>query len=539
VWVLITVTLAAWLLAVAQPDGTGSLESLLADAHRAQDKSDYRAAARAYEKAVAIRPDVAELWSNLGLMRYESHEYPQAEKAFRRALGMNTLLFVPNLFLGLDLLQLKRAREAVGYLLAAEKSSPQDAQVLLGLGRAFHVLSEPARSKEWYQRAADLAPRNGDAWFGLGVAYLDLAESASTKLTVAFPHSAYVMELTANALAEQGRLTEAIQRYRILLASDQQPPRCTRTAYGFALLRHGDRAQAEEQFDRDLDSCPVAKLGKARLLSAGNDPDQAVIAFLAESQRALPGLGKSTEQELQQFASDAFFSGDFKSAATAAERLQEQYPAHAAGWYWAVRAYQQLGAAALARAGEVEPDSPRIHALLGDVYQQRKMFREAENEYSRLLMLDPNSIAGLAGLATAYLHDGHFEEAQATARKALARDSQDSEINLLMGEILVARHEYAQAEPYLEHSLHARPDLLPRAHALLGRVYARTGRSKEAINELNQGVASDEDGSVYYQLARVYQSLGETKAAAAAFEKSQQIRGRRDALAEETLSPEQ
>jgi len=152
-----------------------------------------------------------------------------------------------------------------------------------------------------------------------------------------------------------------------------------------------------------------------------------------------------------------------------------------------------------------------------------------------MLALEPDNVAGLAGLTAAYLHDGHFEQARASAEKALARDPEDSEFNLLMGEVLVAQHDYAGAERYLKKSLHARPDLLPRAHALLGRVYARTGRSKEAITELTQGVASDEDGSVYYQLARCYQKSGDAKAAAAAFQKSDQIRAKRNALAEEPL----
>jgi predicted Zn-dependent protease len=70
---------------------------------------------------------------------------------------------------------------------------------------------------------------------------------------------------------------------------------------------------------------------------------------------------------------------------------------------------------------------------------------------------------------------------------------------------------------------------------LLGQVYARTGRPKEAIKELTQGLASDEDGSVHYQLARLYQEAGDASAAAAAFEKSKQIRARHDALAELAL----
>ena len=106
-----------------------------------------------------------------------------------------------------------------------------------------------------------------------------------------------------------------------------------------------------------------------------------------------------------------------------------------------------------------------------------------------------------------------------------------------MGEILVAQREYADAEPYLEHSLHARPDLLPRVHALLGEVFARTGRSKEALQELTQGLASDEDGSVHYQLARLYKEAGDLKAADAAFEKSKQIRANHDELARRALMP--
>jgi predicted Zn-dependent protease len=124
-----------------------------------------------------------------------------------------------------------------------------------------------------------------------------------------------------------------------------------------------------------------------------------------------------------------------------------------------------------------------------------------------------------------------------TAKKALARDPADSDINLLMGEILVGQHAYLDAEPYLERSLDARPDVLPRVHALLGRVLAATGRPKEAIQELDQGLASDDDGSVHFQLARLYQQAGDAKAAAAALEKSKQIQARHDALAQQELMP--
>jgi tetratricopeptide (TPR) repeat protein len=258
----------------------------------------------------------------------------------------------------------------------------------------------------------------------------------------------------------------------------------------------------------------------------------------SDSKAALPPPGNTTKQDLRQFASDAFFRDDFKAAALASDQLREKFPNYAEGWYWAVRAYQKLGAAALGHAGEVEPESPRIHALLGDAYQQRKMFREAQNEYSKMLVLAPDSLAALAGLANAYFADGQLALAADTAQKAVGRDPADAEINLLLGEILVAEHKYAESESYLKQSLHARADLIPRVHALLGRVFARTGRSQDAIHELTQGLASDEDGSLHYQLARLYQESGNTKAAVAEFEKSRQIRAKRGVL-DEAMAPVQ
>jgi predicted Zn-dependent protease len=113
----------------------------------------------------------------------------------------------------------------------------------------------------------------------------------------------------------------------------------------------------------------------------------------------------------------------------------------------------------------------------------------------------------------------------------------DGEINLLMGEILVAELKYPDAEPFLKRGLPSRPDLQPRVHALLGRVYAALGREKEAIEELRQGVASDEDGGIYYQFARLYHKAGDAKAANAPIERSRQIKARHDDLARRTLLP--
>ena len=48
-----------------------------------------------------------------------------------------------------------------------------------------------------------------------------------------------------------------------------------------------------------------------------------------------------------------------------------------------------------------------------------------------------------------------------------------------MAEALIDQHDYAEAEPYLKKSLNAKPQMLPRIHALIGKAYAETGRTRK------------------------------------------------------------
>ena len=111
-------------LAVRQPDRDARFESLLAEAHNAQARSDFRGAAASYRQAVAIRPDIAELWSNLGLMQHQSGDYPRRRKrsgrhcveprAVRSQPVSRSRSYATN-----------RPREATAYLLEAGKLNPK------------------------------------------------------------------------------------------------------------------------------------------------------------------------------------------------------------------------------------------------------------------------------------------------------------------------------------------------------------------------------------------------------------------------------
>jgi tetratricopeptide (TPR) repeat protein len=593
---LLVLLLAAPLLGQQEHDTT--LESLLETAHQAQSSSDYTTAANAYKQAVKMRPDVPELWANLGLMEHETADYTGAIQSFQHAYRLKPSLYVPNLFLGIDFVHVGKAKEAIPFLLTAEKMNDADSQPHLALGRAYSSLQEFSLAAHEFTHVTQLDPKQSAAWFSLGIAYLDQVEADARKMADVGHDSSYAKALYAGSLATQARYVEAGDVYKGVLGTNPQPP-CVQGELGLVYLKQHDSASAAREFTA---SCSLALLGQARLqIDAGANADAlhllqqlwtrdegfletnlsrltdglsaersaGFIAFLAQQQTAdslsklltaaLQGMPFSSDQEsiagsrgnpekdyelghyrlcasqaesslntkdrsqLQLLAACSFLTGDYLLASHAAGALTQSPEA----LYWSIQANEKLAFQALERYEELEPHSARTHLLLGDIYVQRERYEDALVEYQKALDLSPDDPAALLGLASAYLRNGNTEKAIETGQLALKRSPDDPEINLLMGEALVAHHQFPNAEPFLKKGLNSKPQMLPHVHALLGRVYAESGQTQEALAELKAGLESDGDGSVHYQLARIYRQMGDTKDANAAIEAMKAIQQRR------------
>ena len=234
----------------------------------------------------------------------------------------------------------------------------------------------------------------------------------------------------------------------------------------------------------------------------------------------------ATSNKLLLLATCSYFTGDFERSSEASATLSDLAPDSTAGLYWSIKSNEKLALQALARYEELEPDSARSHILVGDIWRQRNAYTEALDEYRKAQLLNPSDQAAMLGISSAYLGNNDIEKTIETAHVALLKNADDPELNLIMAEALVAHHDYAEAEPYLNKSLKAKPQMLPHVHALLGRVYAEAGRNTDAIAQLKLGTESDSDGSVHYQLARLYRETGDSKSAAAALERMKAIQKR-------------
>jgi tetratricopeptide (TPR) repeat protein len=604
-----------------QQQPTSSFESLVASAQQAQAANDYAAAVNDYTQAVKIRADIPELWANLGLMDQEVGDLHGAIQSFLEAHRLNPSLYVPNLFLGIDYLRANQAKQAIPFLVKAEKSNKIDPQPPLELGRAYIAVGDYSSAVAELTRTITLKPKLSSAWFTLGIAHLDQVEADARKMSTEDQNSPYAKALFAESLDKQARFQEAAKLYRELLLSKKQPP-CIHSELGLSLLIQHATSDAAAAFTTERaenPQCGQAVLGQARMAIDSGSNEQAAgllqelwkrdhgfvtssialffdglsadrlsafFNYLAQKRDEIPAdfytallaafngttqespehgaeqaaetkqkttaltnasrpsaeeyyaygeflqcanrvdqsLAAGHTDKLLLLATCSFFAGDYERSARAAASRAVLQPHSAEALYWSIEANERLAFQSLARFQELEPDSAKSHILLGDLYRQRENFDDAQTQYEKALKIVPDDPAALLGLASAYLGNNNLDKAIQTERLALAHSPDDPELNLVMAEAMVAHHDYVGAEPFLEKSLHAKPQTLPHVHALIGQVYAETGRTQDAIKQLQMGISSDEDGSLHYQLSRLYRQIGDSKSASEALDQMRIIK---------------
>jgi tetratricopeptide (TPR) repeat protein len=546
-WLLL-ILLAISASGFSQQDPAARYAAVVAAAQEAMGRNDFKAAAEGYKQAVKIHPESAEMWANLGLMEHEGGNYAEAIRSFQQAIRLKPRLYVPNLFLGIDQLHTGNTSTAIQFLVKAERMNKTDPEAPLELGRAYSAAGNfPAAARE-FQRATGLDPKQSDAWLGQGMAYLDQVEEDARKLSTDGPHSSYAQALYAESMTRQARYLEATDSYNKAIAAQPQPP-CLHASFGFMYVKQQKWQDAASEFSHEQAECGIAEFLTQEQASGRMQAD--VYQSLTATRRGKVGpecaamlknnLPGRSDSELLHLSACAYDSGDYALASSAGETLAAR-PSHAVGGlYWSIKANQALALQALAHFEQLAPNSAPSHVLLGDMYRQRQRYDDAQTQYKMALEISPADHAALLGLAYAYFGDANLDATIATANSALTTNPGDPELNLLMGEALIARHDFTGAEPFLQKGLAAKPQMLPHVHALLGTVYAETGRTQDAIAQLEMGLAADRDGSTYYKLARMYRKAGDTKKAEEAMQQvkvmEQQRRKRAVTALEDSSQP--
>jgi tetratricopeptide (TPR) repeat protein len=399
------------------------------------------------------------------------------------------------------------------------------------------------RATAHYREALKIDPHWKDAH--VGIAEVDAAQG---KLMEAGAELQKELELDPDSVAARANLAELAMMagepddaLRLLgetirispegtlgtlhLSSEAAEEPASVSAEGFAHLRESLRA---------VQSAPASEARTLALAILEHKLGLPEAARDVRTYKEAAAQPKLSEDGLAQ-ASAAADEGRLTDAEAVLRRLLAQRPNDLQARYALARVFKAQSLAITTALIQQDTDSPRVHQLLGQVYENRQQERQALAEFRIVEQKDP-SLAGIHyEIGHLLWNFGDHTNALAELHQELKLDPGNAEANGEIGSILLVDGEPAKAIPYLEAALRGDPSL-SLIHRQLGKAYMMQKNYPGAEAELKQAIKTDTDGSALYQLGMVYRAQGRTQESAKAIAASQKIRAAR---LDETTDPAQ
>jgi tetratricopeptide (TPR) repeat protein len=240
-----------------------------------------------------------------------------------------------------------------------------------------------------------------------------------------------------------------------------------------------------------------------------------------EYSRIVPCAGKiitpaSPADFRMRVASAMLEAGQPDAALKALDGLSAADSASAEAAYWRARCYEKLATAAYLRLYQADPNSYRVHQLMGDLEAAKGDDAKGIEEYRAAVALKPFAPNLHYSLGHLLWKDLKVPEARVELEAELAMNPRHAGALNDLGNTYLFEHQPNKALPYLVRALRGNPGNAD-IHRDLGTAYSELADFHKAEEHFKIAVANDHDGSVHYKLARVYQALGEKDKAAREF----------------------
>ncbi len=225
---------------------SNSADHILSSANRARDEKRWADAIAAYDAFLALSPEAANIWVQLGDCWKNSENGPEAEKAYLKALELD-----PGNPRAADIwAQCGHALMDSGDVAGAEKAylktlelDPNNAQALFRLGRVKQLMNDVAAAERYLRRAAALPSAVAEA----AQILRELRSSAARILA------------SAHRARNRGRWREAINGYRAFLSSRPEAANVW-LHLGDCLRESGDSGEAERAYLKSYELDPKLPL---------------------------------------------------------------------------------------------------------------------------------------------------------------------------------------------------------------------------------------------------------------------------------------
>jgi tetratricopeptide (TPR) repeat protein len=538
------------------PEGFWSLGLVYLDRRRVAD------ALKEFDRAEPLAPDRPEIQTFRGFAYDLLGETGQATASFAKAAALNPTDPASSYRLAQHLEQDGRSEEA-------EKAWQQfrDSQLRrLTQGGGPAGLNAPFIRVDLMRQAPNVAPifpaaRYRDAFTAIRQGRYDdavarLKEAAESDPLLRFEATA-AAEREGRTALRAGRLSDALLQLKA--AADASPEAAeTRRVLGMAYWADDQYDAAAEAFatairlQADDERARVALgdvLVAAGKLGAAELAFKDAIAGVPDSGQAHYELGRLYE-----------FQQRWQDAVEMFEAAAARYPVVGLDYLYQtiVRMYVSLpdfdkAIDAARRRVTVNPNNDDAHRALGDLLLRQGRHDEALTEMLAALFVNARNAGAYSGMAQVYVRTGRFSEAVEASRRAIdvdpgnrearyalatalarsgrtdeganelarfeelqaeanRREQNELEAKMLQQEIStsLAREDYDAAIAALEKAIPLDPRS-PSSYLNLAAVLKKSGRIREAIENLNKALALKAGPDAYRLLAEAYDTLGESQ----------------------------
>ena len=468
--------------------------SRASEAARAMSEHRYDDAARAYRELLRAHPDEPGLLANLGMALAMGGHEAEAVAPLERALALNPKLTNARMFLGSSYLAIDEPKKAVDALKQALSQQPSSLENRRMLAEAYAASGRAADALAELRRITEIAPRDPAGWFALGHAYNGVAQDAMATFNDKAEDLPWRQLLLADALAEDGRLTDAFALYRSTLEQ-----------LAAMVSIHDSIARIYEQ------------------------TAHADWAARERSQGVLPPSACATHKPLCEFR-----AARYRSALTTALGQTD-----AESRYWSARAAAELARAAFKQLDTL-PDSRERRLIRATLARGQRRYPDAVRELEAALKLAPRDPELLAELGTTYYYARDFDRTVTTLQPLLQSSGNDPQLLSMSGEALLELQRVDDAIALLERAT-TLDSANSSARLALARAYLQKGYYAAAIPLIEVELSDDKDGSLHVQLARAYKEVGNAEKAAALLTRSQELQRaaqeRSAAAGQRTITP--
>ncbi len=402
----------------------------------------------------------------------------------------------------------------------AQELDPSELSHQRGLGQTLLAEEKYAEALAVYQKLSDLMPDDSDVYLRIAQIYrelhqLDKAENNLVKARQYAPGSLEVMYNEAMLYQAQGRFEDAI---RVLSDAatgvKAQPAAQPARRRSLAILY-----QQLGQLYRDTQNYQAAVYTYEELGHLGEEEDRRARMMIMDTYRVAKDLTKALaagKEALTKYpadpsirASHALLLGESGQTEEAVKILRAQLRGNEgdreiylniAQVYERGRRYKD--AEESAHAAEVLPgqarDNEMVWFLLGAIYERQKFFDKAEEQFKKVLAVNPKSAAVLNYYGYMLGDLGiRLDEAEALVQRALKEEPFSGAYLDSLGWIYFKQGKLTASETTLRKAVE-RESHDATIHAHLGDLYAKMGRGdlaaaewEKSLNEWRRSLPAD------------------------------------------------